>query len=338
MDVLSASIGGSADYKHFPVRSNKPARRSRNYIIRAAAKRYANNAELYHGSQPRSPSLFEQIAAIDKLESGTGAKPQNRRTELEKVLRQELPVASRPGRSRCRRGQHAWLDDEEGGRDLAKANIPLPSDHGRLVRRPSLEREDAFRDATTAKGNVRLRRAVNTIASDEDAQVAELYSMGLLYDDDEQSRTEAFNLNSIKHDETLYTIRPSKRARKNRTRGSDEPLHLDLSFADLGNDNAIAQYLMSPSAAEPSTEGEASHQSQHGSRADVPLRVIYELATSTPSYDVDTSQPPDLINDSLSDYDCLSESEFDDTPSQQEVYDTAANPPTEAWIMLGDDS
>jgi hypothetical protein len=70
--------------------------------------------------------------------------------------------------------------------------------------------------------------------------------------------------------------------------------------------------------------------------------VIYELDGSQPSFDVDTSQPPDLISDEiLSDYDCFSDSELDDgdnVPSQREVFDSAATPTSDAWVVLGDDS
>jgi hypothetical protein len=245
------------DLKHFPVRADKPGRRSRNYIIRAAAKRYANS---HHA-----------------LDAGC-------RAEHEKTLRQELPVPDRPGRPRSRRARIAW---DEDGRDLAKADVPLPSDRHR--RRPSLEREDAFRDATTVK-----RRQLS-----DDAQVAELYRMGILYDDEEQP----LSLDSIKRDD-IYSIR-QKPLRKARPGKHVHQSRLDLSFTDLGD-------------------------------ASSPIRVIYELATATPSYDVDTSQPPELVDD-MSDYDCLSEAELEDAemPSR-EVF--ADEPPTDAWIMLGDGS
>jgi hypothetical protein len=320
MDISSSIAGSTADYKHFPIRNSKPRRRTVNHFVRAAAKRLAqenNNAHLY---QLRS-SLLAQAG-------GDGSNP---RQQLESALRKELfPVELKVSQSRSWRSPRGRLDQDDG-EALAKSNVPLPSDHARLVRRPTLEREDAFRDASTSKGNVRLRRAVPAIYGDEDAQVADLYRMGLLYDDDERDRAEALNLNSIRHDEALYTIRPAKRARRNKSR-RNEPLHLNLSFADLGNDHSLAQYLSSPVSELPADASERCDQD------DVPIRVIYEIATSTPSYDVDTSQPPDLVDDNLSDYDYLSETELDDTPSQQEVYDTAANPPTDAWIMLGDDS
>jgi hypothetical protein len=245
------------DLKHFPVRADKPGRRSRNYIIRAAAKRYANS---HHAHEAGASS----------------------RAEFEKTLRETTPAhAERPGRPRSRRSRLAW---DEDGRDLAKADVPLPSDRDR--RRPSLEREDAFRDATTVK-----RRQLS-----DDAQVAELYRMGLLYDEEQP-----LSLNTIQRDD-VYSIR-RKPLRRSRLKHTPEPLA--LSFADLADDASS-------------------------------IRVIYELATATPSYDVDTSQPPELVDD-MSDYDCLSEAELDDAemPSR-EVF--ADEPPTDAWIMLGNGS
>ena len=50
-------------------------------------------------------------------------------------------------------------------------------------------------------------------------------------------------------------------------------------------------------------------------------------------FDVDTSQPPELVLDTISDYDCCSDMELDDAPSQREVHDGS-----ELWVMLGDGS
>jgi hypothetical protein len=201
------------------------------------------------------------------------------------------------------------------------------------VRRPSLEREDAFRDANTTK-----IRSVRARSSSDDAEVAELYRMGLLYDEDEGSKT--LNLNSIRRDEPAYTIRPAKRARRsgNSQAYISRPLNLDLSFADLGDDDAIARYLDASSATTPS-EITAAHDeaiqhlaAQRSNSGSPPLRVIYELDSLQPSFDVDTSQPPDLMDDSLSDYDCFSDIELEEGNSRQrEVQESGA---AEAWVML----
>lgn len=328
--------------KHIPLgrvgNRPKPHRRTRNHLIRAAAKRYAqsNNSNLCEDlglACVHSPTYcWYQYRPDEKNNTNPGA----RRLHFEKDLRNEISFPDLPPRDRTSRNPRRWISDEDEGRDLAHSAIALPSDHSRIVRRPSLERQDAFRDANTCKGNVHLRRSEPVT---EDAEIAELYRMGLLYDN-EQDRGSGFSLNSIDHEEPVYTIRPAKRARRhNKARGYlDQPLHLDLSFTDLGGDDAIAQYLMSSamtdSAADESNEG----PSEQSHREFAPLRVIYEVDGSQPSFDVDTSQPPDLISDLLSDYDCFSDSELDDLPSQREVQDSAATPGTDAWIVLGDDS
>lgn len=66
-----------------------------------------------------------------------------------------------------------------------------------------------------------------------------------------------------------------------------------------------------------------------------PLRVVYELAGSQPTLDVDTSQPPDLVTDLLFDYDCFSDAELDDLSSQREVHEAGA---ADAWVVLSDDT
>ncbi|KAF7559041.1 hypothetical protein G7046_g5097 [Stylonectria norvegica] len=332
-------------HKHIPqsYASNKPrpARRSRNHVIRAAIKRYAQNNNPIPGQDFGIPCLAGiSTTTISHLYRGgedISSNTDARRSLLEKDLRNELATNILPPRPRTSRARTRWGSDEDEGRDLAESAVPLPSDRFRIVRRPSLEREEAFRDANTAKGNVRLRRS-NPLT--EDAEVAELYSMGLLYDDD-RDRVDGFDLNSIEHQEPIYSIRPAKRARKQlKARGydRDQALHLNLSFTDLGGDDAIARFLMSSGMSEQLDDGTVQRTSGETPRSFARLRVIYELDSSKPSFDVDTSQPPDLVSDLLSDYDCFSDSEFDDLPSQREVRDSAATPASDAWIVLGDDS
>ncbi|KFH45572.1 hypothetical protein ACRE_036340 [Hapsidospora chrysogenum ATCC 11550] len=247
----------------------------------------------------------------------------------------------KPARSRI----PAWSVDEDDALALALSNDPLPCDRQpSLQRRVSLEREEAFCDAKTFKGKVCVKPMPNV--SDDDAQVAELYRMGLLYDEAEQrqSAEDAFTLNDIHHDEPVYSVRPARRGRKsnnNKSRGYDGPLPLDLSFSDLGKDDDLAPFLASPESHTSNTNDDSLQHSSSSRRSSrqtsVPLRVIYELATARPSFDVDTSQPPDLMSDSLSDdYDCFSDSELDrDVPSQREVHDATTSGP---WVLLGDDS
>lgn len=331
----------ATQYKHFPftAASSKPRlhRRTRNHLIRATAK------EL---SQSKDPNLCNKLHLACSYRPLFGAnhyfrpgeqtelKGGARRIHLENDLRNEVIINSPSYQYRSRRHRAPWGTDEVEGRDLAKSAVPLPTDHSRIVRRPTLEREDAFRDANTSKATLRQR---GSLPLTEDEQIAELYRMGLLYDD-EQDRGDGFNLNSINHEEPIYTIRLAKRARKNKARGydTDQQLYLDLSFSDLGDNDAIARYLMSSAL---SGQGEdAGVERTEEQREFAPLRVIYEVETSQPSFDVDTSQPPDLVTDLLSDYDYFSDSDLDDLPSQREVQDSAATPGTDAWIVLGDDS
>ncbi|WP_192574780.1 hypothetical protein, partial [Klebsiella pneumoniae] len=111
-----------------------------------------------------------------------------------------------------------------------------------------------------------------------------------------------------------------------------EPLSLDLSFSDLGDDEAIVQYIMALTRPEDGGDEAIQHASRQLPRAEPPVRVIYELDGSQPTFDVDTSQPPDLI----SEYDCFSEDELDDVPTQREVHDPESH--ADAWVILGDDS
>ncbi|KAG6034743.1 hypothetical protein E4U19_005509 [Claviceps sp. Clav32 group G5] len=240
------------------------------------------------------------------------------------------------------------LQDEEG-RELAYSDVPLPSDYYRLGRRPALERVDAFQNATS-KGRIHVCRQPGYGNDDgDDRQVANLYQMGLLYDAEQENSSDSFTLNSIRHEEPLYSIRPAKRDRKCAKAGRrfDRRLHLDLSFSDLGEDETLARYLLTLTSAEnaddDSTETRTSADvaqklSRELASLQPPLRVVYELAGPPHSFSVDASQPPDLVTDLLSDYDCFSDGELDDTPSQREVEEGAENTPSDTWVILGDGS
>jgi len=346
-DAIGAALPATVIHnRHLPRRQGRIFRRSFNHTIRGNAKRLAqaNDPHLVYETLG-VPSVFEQ-EPLPSARNGT------LRVHLESDLRKQYGAARPLPRQRCRnnptnRGRLCGQDEDEG-RDLAHSEIPLPSDRFRLVRRPTLEREEAFRDASTAKGKVRVRRDP-TARDNDDEQVAELYRMGLLYDDSDRravGEDTVFNLNSIQHEQPVYSIRPAKRARKGTKAGYN--LHLDLSFSDLGDDTAIAQFFPSNDDNNYHLEASGDEDIQHSPRQSYPpLRVVYELAGSgqPPSFDVDTSQPPDLVTDTLSDYDCFSESDLDDTPSQREMrlsaVDGHSHPnasPDETWVVLGDDS
>ncbi len=337
------------------------SRRTLNHRVRTAAKAYT---EEYPGEVPcRTHAGFQCALAlrgpydipIRKAQRLQFEKDRQDPTRLRHHAERDLRYASQFAHpepiSRERnyiRSRPRWGSDENDGIALARSRDPLPSDrHRQLQRTPSLEREEAFCDSTTFKGKVSVK-ALTRAPFDEDEQIADLYRMGLLYDDGAQpyqcGGDAIFNLNDIHHDEPVYSIRTSRRGRKMSGREHhvyDGSLPLDLSFADLANDHVLAQYL---NPQPDSTTGEDSLQQLSCQQTSAPLRVIYELATAHPSFDFDTSQAPDLLNDSLSDYDYLSDSELDDSsnnsiPSQREVYDAAtAAPNSGPWVLLGDDS
>ncbi|KAL7920932.1 hypothetical protein ACQKWADRAFT_137477 [Trichoderma austrokoningii] len=296
-------------------------RRDVNYFIRSTAKRLAESPNLaYH--QFAYPANYPCINGAKKsCRKGDDPVevPRPQRSEIEKELFQVVFSTIQPT-GRDHRVPRVWPRREaDEGQELARSAVALPSDAHRLMRRPSLEREEAFRVASTAKGKVLIRASPES----EDAQVAELYHQGLLYDNEEQRPEEVFNLNSIQHEDPVYTIRPAKRGRKSKK--GRKPAALTLSFTDLGD------YSAKSSATHPSTVDDSNI-----SQAFPPLRVVYEKGASNPSFDVETSQPPDLMMDDLSDYDCFSDGELDDdVPSQIEVLENANNSSAETWIMLG---
>ncbi|KAH6606905.1 hypothetical protein Trco_006058 [Trichoderma cornu-damae] len=303
-------------------------RRGTNYLIRSTAKRLveSTNHVVHHQfacqqslSYPCLPGAWE----ARRKDGGSVEGPRPLRSHIERDLRAVLAASREQQRKRETRAPAVSpRSEEEEGRDLARSGIPLPSDAFRLVRRPSLEREEAFRVASTAKGKVHIRASPES----DDAQIAELYHQGLLYDNDEQRPEEAFNLNSIQHEDPVYTIRPAKRGRKSKKAG--KPAALVASYSDLGESSAKAPA---------STAQRSAADDSEASETSPPLRVVYEHNTSNPTFDVETSQPPDLMmDDSLSEYDCFSDSELDDdVPSQTEILENANNPPSETWIMLG---
>lgn len=146
-------------------------------------------------------------------------------------------------------------DSEEDGIRLARSTIALPSDRERARDRvPSLERQDAFRDDATARPPP--HRSLSQGVDDEDPEVAELYRLGLLYDD-EHLRGSGFGLDAILRDEPAYTItvRSSRRHRKGGPRReAAAKLPMDWSLTGLVEDDDVARYLVSDKAADSKTE------------------------------------------------------------------------------------
>ncbi|KAH6838617.1 hypothetical protein B0I37DRAFT_419550 [Chaetomium sp. MPI-CAGE-AT-0009] len=214
-----------------------------------------------------------------------------------------LPGERGGGRS-ISRSRSSWNNSSSGGRgEDGSQNSSPSSTSGR--RPPSLERQDAFRDEKTAKrrrqrhqqrqqqwreweeweGDEQEQEHDGGLR-DEQAEVAELYRMGLLYDD-EHERGEGFSLDGIVRDEPAYSlrVRPAKRARgEERARDGVFLSAVDLAFSAFGADQAWAGWLLSGSG---SGSGFASSDAPvleaprpwMETAHDTPrLTVVYELA------------------------------------------------------------
>ncbi|KAL2140392.1 hypothetical protein VTI28DRAFT_3848 [Corynascus sepedonium] len=184
-------------------------------------------------------------------------------------------------------------------------------------RPPSLERQDAFRDERTAKrrraeSGCRLQEEEDHNGDDfererewerERAQVAELYRIGLLYDD-EHERGEGFSVNCIIRDVPAYSlrVRPTPRRTRRQWAGRDKPAGggyvslsaaVDLAFSAFGEDETLARWMLSNSSSSLSASMYSDlHRTAREEEArpwreavhDAPrLTVVYELADDTVS-------------------------------------------------------
>ncbi|KAK1756506.1 hypothetical protein QBC47DRAFT_401409 [Echria macrotheca] len=283
--------------------------------------------------------------------------------------RQSIKSTSRPSAARLAR----FVDLDEG-RDVARArDIRLPGEY--LRRPPSLERQDAFWDVRTVKQHTYTshhssasyhRGLKRTRSFDEDeerklaADDAELYRLGLLYDD-EYERGEGFGLDAIVHAQPLWRLAvsrpPTKKGKVGKgTRGRKEfraDLDLALSFAALGEDEALAAFLMAPGEDElvptPAEEKmEVEARTGYSQQRETRLTVVYELEGDVEAEEVeDYTQSPGVAADDCSakegeeDYDWafldkVSTKEEEDDDNNTET--TTANHAVvveETWIMLG---
>lgn len=142
------------------------------------------------------------------------------------------------------------LDSEDEIIRLARSTAHLPSD-GSRNRVPSLERQNAFRDASTVRAPP--ARSLSQGCEAEDPEIAELYRLGLLYDD-EHLRGSGFDFNAIVRDEPTYTVttRPTRRSR--RARDDAIKLSMDWTFSGLEDDDEVARYLVDPARAPKPTD------------------------------------------------------------------------------------
>ncbi|KOS21760.1 hypothetical protein ESCO_001427 [Escovopsis weberi] len=344
-----------SELRHFPNRQAVvKRRRTTNHIVRSTAKRVAewgNDAKQGERakiarfdpskkiSRPRGPAADHAAAAAASSDAT------RRRARLEKDIRSIIHFrgsgsSQQRERREFQRETLLTADETLEGRELASSDVPLPSDRFRLANRtPSLERQEAFRVDSTAKSKVRVCHVGPSVVSD-DEQIAALYEMGLLYDNDRDYQQPVFDLNSIKHEEPVYTVRLAKRGRrggKKAAAGGQEgvPVQLEFSFTSLGNHSAIAQYIKSPLGQSSSGRGRGGKGAQRSARQSAPLRVVYGANGRNPSLEAETSQA-DLMSDSFSDYEYLCDSEMDDDlPSQREIQEPSNNLRCDTWIILG---
>ncbi|KAL0932126.1 uncharacterized protein CTRU02_213079 [Colletotrichum truncatum] len=217
-------------------------------------------------------------------------------------------TTQRPRQTRRRHQQQnrsiqQWRYDEAAeGRALAAiASVRLPGSSLCPQRRrtPSLERQNAFCEPRKTNKSRMAQRAAQ-----EEKDIAELYRLGLLFDD-EHVRGEEFELHSIVHSEPGYTMRPAKKAHKSTAQEysfeDDLQFALDLSLAELGHDESFASYLLPPGLDEISSADESTDSS--------PSHFISEPVSSPHSLNDDL---PDLTTDSDSDHASLDSSSIDE--------------------------
>ncbi|KAK2017582.1 hypothetical protein LZ32DRAFT_441613 [Colletotrichum eremochloae] len=240
-------------------------------------------------------------------------------------------------RRQISRSNRQWCIGEAAeGRALAMSGQKLPG--GQRRRTPSLEREEAFRDARTTKD----------LTYPQDAHdISELYRVGLLYDD-EHLRGSGFGFEAIDRDGPEYTVRPAKRARKTKAReasdDADLQLALDFSLAELGRGESFAQFLCSPDLEESSSDAESTTGTYSARLA--PLHFVSEVLHSPQYFSDDT---PDMTTDSESE--SGSESDSISYPHESACKphctmtrggsrepSSASHQCAKAWMMLGDGS
>lgn len=283
-----------------------------------------------------SPNSIGQGGLLDQesgFRQGAYKNDRSRRpTRVNKTrVRRRKPLPSRS----------AWgYGDEDDRRLAADPSVILPSD--RKPKKPRLERQEAFREP-----NAQL---FHSDAVDDDA---ELYKLGILYDD-EHVRGSRFSLDTIVHSEPVYSIRPAKRARKQRRDTSY--LHLDLSFASLGSDTDLQHYLAPelalltpPPEDAPPAEGHLGDDTTPArSYRDAFLSTIPELPeSSVHSLDellMKRDWFPDLIPDDEEedednhDWALLEAADILSNPDIDAPTEDAASATGDAWIVLGDGS
>lgn len=241
-------------------------------------------------SQWKNLTRHERLAQADPEVSASPPRPHHLTLYNANLARHRQPRSPSARSSPSQAGHAYYPSDIAEGHLVALSEVPLPGELPVTYHRrpPSLSREDAFRDARTS----RKRPSPSLYADDE-----ELYRLGLLYDN-EHERGEGFSLDKIVHEEMVWEVRPAKRGRNMKRNGRKDAsmnnlnkgvggngqdfcaLELALSFAALGEDDALAAWLLKPGEEEivPYQDGEEKERRgvvvRQGSGD---LTVVYEL-------------------------------------------------------------
>ncbi|KAH6654657.1 hypothetical protein BKA67DRAFT_535968 [Truncatella angustata] len=203
--------------------------------------------------------------------------------------------------------QHSrqWVIDGEDGAALARSHVWLPSDGCR--QKPKLERQEAFRVPETVYMS-------DIVESD-----ADLYRMGLLYDDD-HARGSGFNLNTIVHSNIVYEVRPARRPHKSLYAGHNQ------GEPDERGSVALDQFVAAAFQARSTAENAA--EAYYPSPASTPPPVEDEFPEVQPREDSHLEKDDDCQRG----WDLL-DSDLDTVSNYTE---DGAEVPIEAWIVLGE--
>ncbi|KAI0180782.1 hypothetical protein GGR52DRAFT_521646 [Hypoxylon sp. FL1284] len=255
-------------------------------------------------------------------------------TRVVKSLGVSKPRAASGRAARRRKSpQLRWgrvADQEESRRLAADPHFVLPSDRARC--KPRLQRQEAFHQPRDYHHQL--------YHSDAVADDAELYRLGLLYDD-EHPDDEPFNLNAISHADPVYAVRPPKRARKQRRREEPSYMYLDVPLSPLDS-GAEGQRLTAPDVHEIPAPVDDSRQmaledgtARKRSYRDAALSVIQELP-ETSRHALEPSAPEaaeilDLVTDNEEEEEEEEEEEAEDGPGDWALLDD-----TEVLSATGD--
>jgi len=241
-----------------------------------------------HAKHPRRPFHWSNLKSLTRHELAAGSSssqtpspppPHHLALYHANLARHRTPRYNDPSTHQFSSRKRDQFIDSDEGIALARAqDVKLP---GEARRMPSLEREDAFWDGRTCKPKRKRESYLDSPGSSQERtesqqsqeEVEELYRMGVLYDD-EQLRGEGFSLGRLQRErppaqEAMWNVRyrPAKRRGRAVRRGSEvrfEGLNLALSFARLGEDEALRGWLVGDEGGDQGEEGEDEDEDEGG--------------------------------------------------------------------------